>query len=190
MRDMQAEIRENPTFLRYYEILQRNPSSVVFAPLAEMLILHNCYEEAITICKKGLEKNPKLISGRVAIARAYYGVSNFRRAVQEAEKVLESYPSHPDALEIVELGGKKLELKIEGGRAEAPSQQKASREFMPSRLDPTQDNRWNTVTMAQILANQGNIVMAKKIYNQILDKEPDNITAKEGIVQLGKMGEA
>lgn len=166
MRSMRPELSENSTFLRYYEILQRNPSSVVFAPLAEVLNLHKCYEEAITVCKKGLEHNPEMVSGRVALSRAYVGVKNYNRAKEEALKVLAKMPNHPESLEIIRF------VNGEDGR------------FFPTTLNPEEDERWNTLTMAEIFLDQNNFSGAEKILKNILAKDPDNKRAKDGLSRI------
>lgn len=185
MRSMIPDISNNPTYLRYYEILRVNPSSIVFAPLAEILILHKCYQEAITVCKKGLEQNPELISGRIALARAYIGVGNYARAGEEAKYVLKNYPDHKEAVEILEIGRKhsdKKEIKSDYLPEIKPVQEEG--ELEESNLNPDEDNRWFTPTMAEIYAAQGNIEMARKIYNDILKREPGNIGAKEALNRL------
>lgn len=182
---MIPEISDNPTFLRYHQIWRANPSSIIFAPLAEMLILHKCYEEAINVCKKGLEKNPKLISGKIAIARAYIGVKNYKRAKEESEFVLGKFPDHAEALEILKVSEGHLSgvtSFTEASLRQTPAETKDG--LAPSRLDPGEDNRWYTATMAEIYASQGNIEMAKKIYNGLLQKEPENARAKEGLDRL------
>lgn len=213
MHAMLPDIRENSTFLRYHEVWKRNPSSVVFAPLAEILILHKCFEEAITICKKGLEKNPGLISGRIAFARAYFGIANYRRACAEALTVLKYYPNHPEAMEICNLSEQHLnyvEPKVGPSTLDLPTitaqpeevveevtevkkttpvfmaeaKPEMYRELRVSELDPSTDVRWNTVTMAEIFASQGNLNMAKRIYRTLLEKDPANTKAKNGLESL------
>lgn len=173
---------ENSTFLKYHEILRNNPSSIVFAPLAEMLIIHKCYEEAIIVCKKGLEKNPDLVSGRIALARAYVGVGNYKRAAEEAGCVLSKYPNHPEAMSIISAANLNRERKDEHFKPLSPRPVESHLE--PSSLDPTADERWNTPTMAEILASQGNIETARKIYNGILKNDPTNQRAAEGLKKL------
>lgn len=169
-----SKISENSTFLRYHEIFRQNPSSVVFAPLAEMLIIHGCYEEAITVCKKGLDQNPQLVSGRIALAKGYVGVSNLRRAREEAETVLKIFPGHPEALKIVE-------------RCEGRLRSKEGHSLEPSEPSPEQAVHWNTVTMADIFAAQGNVAKAREIYMAILERDPDNFKARRGLENLSGM---
>jgi len=179
---MRPELVENSTFLRYHEILRNNPNSIVFAPLAEMLIVHKCYEEAIVVCKKGLEKNPDLVSGRIALARAYVGVGNYKRAVEEANRILSKYPGHPEAMDIISAAD--AGVKDKHPRLAPAIQKTAEADVGPSSLDPITDERWNTPTMAEILASQGNIEMAKKIYEGILRRNPTDRRAAEGLKKL------
>ncbi len=183
MHAMKPELQDNETFLRYHAIWKSNPSSVVFAPLAEMLIMHRCFEEAINVCKKGLQENPTLVSGRIALARAYVHVSNFSRASEEAKSVLDLYPDHPEALEIFELSASKVKGPFEMVDREAVSHAPENT-LEPSRLDPTHDLRWSTVTMADIYVTQGNYPVARRIYEHLLEREPENSRALEGLNKL------
>lgn len=179
MQRMLPELEENSTFLRYYEIWRQKPSSVVFAPLAEILILHKCYQEAITVCKKGLDNNPDLVSGRVALARAYLGVGNLGRAKEEAARVLEVYPNHPEALKIKGFAVASLGVSVA-----VPAEKVGRNKFEPSSLNPRDDRRWSTSTMAEIFAAQGDLSEARRIYATILKSDPDNIRAKEGLKKI------
>ena len=189
MQTMIPDISDNPTFLRYDQILRVNPSSIVFAPLAEMLILHKCCEEAITVCKKGLEQNPDLISGRVALARAYVGVLNYQRAKEEAEIVLKSYPDHSEADEILKVSENHLSGNKSAEKENFIKTTAAKDDFAISRLNPVKDGRWYTPTMAEIYASQGNVEMAKKIYKGLLEKNPGDTRAREGLDKLVGIGE-
>ena len=61
-----------PLLLKYLKIFQDDPSSRIFAPLAESYRKIGLIDEAIEICKEGLLANPDFIGGKVACARAYY----------------------------------------------------------------------------------------------------------------------
>jgi len=202
---MRPDLADNPVFLRYHEILKANPDSIVFVPLAEMLIMHGCYEEAITVCKKGLERNPNMVVGRVTLAKAYLAVGNYRRAAEEAEFALSLYPSHPAASKILEsvrsrVGVSLRETVSKGevvavGEARETSGQGTSGQGTGhtettldtengvhneyKEVDPSIDPRWRTVTMAEILALQGNKDAAAKILRAIIADNPENKRAIE-----------
>jgi|GEM_PF-2891980 len=217
---MRPDLADNPVFLRYHEILKANPDSIVFVPLAEMLIMHGCYEEAITVCKKGLERNPNMVVGRVTLAKAYLAVGNYRRAAEEAEFALSLYPSHPAASKILEsvrsrVGvslretvskgevvavGEARETSGQGTSGQGTSGQGTSGQGTSGQgtghtettldtengvhneykeVDPSIDPRWRTVTMAEILALQGNKDAAAKILRAIIADNPENKRAIE-----------
>jgi hypothetical protein len=56
----------------YFQILQEDPRSRVFAPLAESLIRRGRLEEAESLCRLGLEHNPDFSDGHLALARALF----------------------------------------------------------------------------------------------------------------------
>jgi predicted Zn-dependent protease len=170
-----------------------------------MLIMHGCYEEAITVCKKGLERNPNMVVGRVTLAKAYLAVGNYRRAAEEAEFALSLYPSHPAASKILEsvrsrVGVSLRETVSKGEVVAVGEARKTSGEGTSGQgtghtettldtengvrneykeVDPSIDPRWRTVTMAEILALQGNKEAAAKILRAIIADNPENKRAIE-----------
>lgn len=52
-------------------MFQDDPTSKIFAPLAESYRKIGLIDEAIEICLEGLQANPDFIGGKVALARAY-----------------------------------------------------------------------------------------------------------------------
>jgi tetratricopeptide (TPR) repeat protein len=61
-----------PLLLKYLKMFQDDPTSKIFAPLAESYRKIGLVDEAIEICKEGLAANPDFIGGKVALARAYF----------------------------------------------------------------------------------------------------------------------
>ena len=68
------------------EKLVEDPNSRVFAPLAEAYRKSGMLDEAIQVCLEGLKIHPTYISGRVALARAYYEEKMLGEAKEEFEK--------------------------------------------------------------------------------------------------------
>ncbi len=60
-----------PLLLKYLKMFQDDPTSRIFAPLAECYRKIGLLDEAIEICKEGLVANPTFAGGKVALARAY-----------------------------------------------------------------------------------------------------------------------
>lgn len=61
-----------PLLLKHLKMWQDDPKSKIFAPLAESYRKIGLVDEAIEICKEGLQANPDFLGGKVALARAYF----------------------------------------------------------------------------------------------------------------------
>ena len=57
---------------KYKKILQENPTSKVFAPLADIYRKYAMFEQALDILQKGIRHNPDYIPGHLALARCHY----------------------------------------------------------------------------------------------------------------------
>lgn len=79
---------------KYLREYQDNPRSRVFAPLAEAYRKSGLIDEAIDICKEGLEYHPNFISGMVALARAYFDKGLYSATIKELEKVVTDVPDN------------------------------------------------------------------------------------------------
>ncbi len=65
----------------------QNPDSLIFVPLADAYRKAGLYDDAIEVCKKGLEKHPTYTSARVVLGRVYIEKNKFDEAIQELKKV-------------------------------------------------------------------------------------------------------
>lgn len=79
---------------RYRAMLERDPSSSVFAPLAESLRRGGFLDEAMTVCVEGLQKYPNHVSGKVALGRIYYDKGMLQEAKKEFEEVVKISPDN------------------------------------------------------------------------------------------------
>ena len=83
-----------PLIYHYLKKYQEDPSSRVFAPLAEAYRKAGLLDEAIEICRDGLRLHPHFLGGRVALARALYDQGNFAEVVKELEPVVLDAPDN------------------------------------------------------------------------------------------------
>jgi len=67
--------------------LSQNPDSLIFVPLADAYRKAGLYDEAIEVCKKGLEKHPSYTSARVVLGRVYIEKNKYDEAIEELKKV-------------------------------------------------------------------------------------------------------
>jgi tetratricopeptide (TPR) repeat protein len=78
--------------------LARDPSSLVYAELAEVLRKAGQPEEALRVALQGLQRNPFHADGHDGLARIYADLGDLERARLAWSKALEIAPSHIGAL--------------------------------------------------------------------------------------------
>lgn len=84
-----------PLLLKHLKMWQDDPKSKIFAPLAESYRKIGLVDEAIEICKEGLQANPDFLGGKVALSRAYF---DKKMHVQVRELLLPIIDKMPDNL--------------------------------------------------------------------------------------------
>ncbi len=74
--------------------LEENSESLVFAPLADAYRKQGKLDEALSVCKSGLEKHPHYASARVVLGRIYMEQGKTEEASREFALVLENDPEN------------------------------------------------------------------------------------------------
>jgi tetratricopeptide (TPR) repeat protein len=87
-----------PEIARLSEILQKDPKSRLFYPLAEEYLKSNMVEGAVQVLTDGLQQHPELSSARVTLGKVYFEQGKFDEAKVELEQVLKSHPNNLIAL--------------------------------------------------------------------------------------------
>ena len=103
------------------EALSSEADSRVPFSLAESFRLQGRYEEAIESCRKGLEKMPDFLAGRLLLGRCYYEKGQFKQAREELEKVVKEIEEYIPAykwLGQIYLQGKEVDKALEVMRKE------------------------------------------------------------------------
>ena len=93
--------------------LQQNPDSLIFARVAEALLLRGKADEAIRICEEGIRKHPYYVTGHMVLGKCYLQKKMFDLAEKEFKRVLLFEPKHSAAHKFTG------DLMKEAGRAEA-----------------------------------------------------------------------
>ncbi len=83
-----------PVLLKYLKMFQDDPTSRIFAPLAESYRKMGLADEAIEICKEGLEHHPDFTGGLVALARAYSDKRMYGEVKATLKKVVDELPDN------------------------------------------------------------------------------------------------
>ena len=79
---------ENPRIEELRRRVQKDPASIAFAQLAEEYRRAGNYEEAIEICRIGLQTHPSYLSARVTLGRALIEMNDLEHAEVELRYVL------------------------------------------------------------------------------------------------------
>jgi len=75
-----------------------DPASIAFAQLAEEYRRARDYEEAVRVCRTGLEQHPNYLSARVTLGRALLELQQFDDATAELEIVVDAAPDNLAAI--------------------------------------------------------------------------------------------
>ena len=85
----------NHEFIEKYQIiLQKAPSSKVFAPLAEAYRKMGMHQEAEKICINGLKHHPKYSSGHLALAKVFLDLDKINEAVNHLKIAVSCSPDN------------------------------------------------------------------------------------------------
>ncbi len=185
---------------RYRQILARDPSSLVFAALAEIYRKTGELDKAIATCRKGLRLHPRFVSGRVALARAYADDGKLDLARHELEKVVLSAPDNIVAQKLLaEIYKKGCHLDLLEKTAHRILALDAQDMQARDGLAWIREKRENgggrvensgrtaeivTRTLAEIYASQGYFQQAYDIYQKLSLGEPSNPLFHERLAEL------
>ncbi|MEZ0393056.1 MAG: tetratricopeptide repeat protein [Pseudobdellovibrionaceae bacterium] len=73
----------------YHRILQKDPNSKIFAPLAEALRESGDFPQAETVAANGIRRHPEYVGGYVALGRLLLDQGRFREALPILQKACE-----------------------------------------------------------------------------------------------------
>ncbi len=74
--------------------VEKDPASIAFASLAEELRRAGEHDEAVRVCRAGLEHHPTYLSARVTMGRALVELRQFAEARNEFHHVLRAAPDN------------------------------------------------------------------------------------------------
>jgi predicted Zn-dependent protease len=91
---MAKPYKEHPVIYQYLKKYQEDPSSRVFAPLAEAYRKAGLVNEAIEIARDGLKLHPRFMGGRVALARALFDKKLYQEVIDELSPIVQDIPDN------------------------------------------------------------------------------------------------
>jgi len=168
------ELLRNPHFARYYRTWQRNESSIVFVPLAQICREQGLLDQAREICERGLEKHPSSVSGRLMLARIYFDQDHMAEARSTVVRVLDEFPGQQEAMTLLaRIRRSQGDVNEDEEITEVSSSPEAGG------LEPAKSTSlWENVTMAKIYADQGETRVARQMLDRILAKNPNDERAR------------
>lgn len=87
--------------IRYLQSrLEDNPDSVLFARLADRYIELERLDEAIELCRQGIERHPRYATAHLVLAEAYWKKGELGEAEKAVSKALELEPHNTRALHL------------------------------------------------------------------------------------------
>ena len=184
---------------RQEERLQRDPTSLVFAQLADLYRKAGRTGEAIALCRDGLARYPHYATARLILAKTHLARDDFDAALEELESILEVSPhdvqSHRLAAEIHRRRGRLDEAiaHLEKAVALDPSDReshsllsllRASAPAEPSGLHRVlADDTYVTLAFGSLCLEQGLVDEAASVFTRMLRKNPEDAEAREGLEQ-------
>lgn len=112
---MSDELNRSPLIQKYRELLQKDPTSKVFAPLSEIYRTLGLFDKAIETLSFGLKANPHYLPGVLTLCECYLDRNKDELAFQLLEK---SLPENRDNIKLLRLHAKvarklqKMELAL------------------------------------------------------------------------------
>lgn len=85
-------------FDKLEKICAKNPTSILFARLADGLLSLGHTKRATEVCRLGLRYRPSYVAGHVVMGKCHLSAGRFEEARQEFQKVLQLDADHPAAL--------------------------------------------------------------------------------------------
>lgn len=93
--------KRDPILYHYLRKYQEDPTSRIFAPLAEAYRKANQVDQAIEIAREGLKIHPGFIGGKVALARALFDKQLYDEVIEELRPVVQDAPDNLVAQRLV-----------------------------------------------------------------------------------------
>jgi Flp pilus assembly protein TadD len=182
---------------RYEERLARDPTSLLFAQLADLYRKVGRSREAVALCREGLARYPHYTTARLILAKACVADGDFEQALGELHAILELSPKdvqcHRLAAEVYRLRGdidaavKHLETAVglDAGDRESRVLLGLLRSDVPGAGDAVgvtrvlRDDTFATLPFGTLCLEQGLLEEAALVFTRIVRKDPDNREARE-----------
>ncbi|MFH1825506.1 MAG: tetratricopeptide repeat protein [Candidatus Firestonebacteria bacterium] len=163
--------------------LEDESDSMLFLKLAELYHRNGMKEEAMNVCKRGLEINPENLNIRVFLSKMFLEKDMFKEAKEELEKIL-----IVDHLNILAKTMLETILRYENRFEEADKirEQVNLIQKNNSKINDFKD-RLETPTVAEICVQQGLIEEAIRVYERIVLSNPLDLNINNRLKELRRI---
>ena len=181
----------------YQQMMSKDPSSQVFVYLAEVLLEHGMYKEAIETCVNGLRFRPHDLRARVILGMSLLHTGELDRSESELLKAKEMLEINAVIYRaLAELYEKKgdfqsaesywrlfeaihpSETEVMGGEEEETESEAALTEVIAGKTEVS------TITMARLYEEQGHLKEAAEVYRKVLDASPETEGVDDKLADL------
>jgi tetratricopeptide (TPR) repeat protein len=183
---------------RFEERVARDPESLAFAQLADLLRKAGRAGDAVRVCRRGLVRYPHYVTARLILAKSLMADGAADEALAEVATLLQENPNDVQAHRLA------ADLERQRGRIEAAASHletvvrldhtdRDARALLSLlRADPAaseatalarvlRDDTFVTATFGALCLEQGAIDEAAQIFTRILRKNPDHHAARAGL---------
>jgi predicted Zn-dependent protease len=198
-----APLTEDPALAnairRQEERLARDPTSLVFAQLAELYRRAGRVADAIACCREGLSRHPRDTEGRLILARALADEGQFDAAIAQTRAILALSPKDVQGHRVMaEIARRQGDIDTAVHHLEEvvvlDAHDRASRALLGLlRADPgvrsegsglvrvLSDDTFVTIAFGALCLDQGLAEEAAHIFTRLLRRDPHHVEAREGL---------
>ncbi len=194
--------------IRHHEArLAREPSSQAYAALAEAYRRAGRLDEAVSVCRQGLERHPAYSTARFVLAKALVDRDEVAAARAEVERFLQVEPDHEPGLRlaaecavrladpVAALGHLRRLAVLDPDDRAAQGQLRALEVAVgQGRPVPETGSLWSllvddtfaTVTFGDLCVAQGLVDEATAVFSRIVLRTPHHEIARGRLAELGR----
>jgi len=174
----------------YQQMMSKDPSSQIYVYLAEALLEHEMYKEAIETCVNGLRLRPHDLRARVILGVSLLRTGELDRAESELLKAKEMLEINAVTYRsLAELYEKKGDFETAGlyrrlFEAINPTEEEAIESEEEGEEVPAEEVRRSAIAMAQLHEEQGHLKEAAEVYEEIFDASPETESVEEELADI------
>ena len=136
--------------------VEADPTSIAFAALAEEYRRLGRYQDAVEVCRRGLERHPAYLSARVTLGRALIELDQLDAGARELQHVLASAPENLAAIRaLAEVHRRRGELPESIEMADEPAPAPAPAVVQPPERIPV------PVKVAQTASGESDAIVGR-----------------------------